>query len=90
MGNIKNGNNDKKLFNSNSPFYDKNSSLYNNTIPGFENDNDDDFDFDKFSGSRNLSSKSIERFSKLNHYCLLSIFYEFNIIFFLYNMSEHA
>jgi alpha-acetolactate decarboxylase len=64
--NIKYGNNffselkDKKQFSTFSPFLDQNSNQYINTIPGFENENDD-FDFEKFSWSRNIQNDSIGR-----------------------------
>lgn len=64
--NIKNGNGtfseskEKKQFSSISPFLDLNSYQYNNTIPGFENENDN-FDFEKFSWSRNIQNDSIGR-----------------------------
>ena len=58
---MKNGNNistelkDKKQSSSISPFSDQKSNQYNNTIPGFENENDD-FDSEKFLWSRNLQN----------------------------------
>lgn len=64
--NMKNGNiisselKEKKQFSSISPFSDQNSNQYDNTIPGFENENDD-FDFEKFCLSRNIPNDSIER-----------------------------
>ena len=64
--NMKNGNNistelkDKKQFSSISPFSDQKSNQYNNTIPGFENENDD-FDSEKFLWSRNLQNGYIGR-----------------------------
>lgn len=59
--NMKNGNNkEKKQFSSLSPFSDLNSNQYNNTIPGFENESDD-FDFEKFSWSRNIQNDPIGR-----------------------------
>jgi protease II len=64
--NMKNGNKifseskEKKQFSSISPFSDQNSNQYNNTIPGFENENDN-FGFEKFSWSRNIQNDSIGR-----------------------------
>ena len=59
--NMENGNDifselkDKIQFSSISPFSDQNGDQSRSTIPGFENESDD-FDFEKFSWSRNIQN----------------------------------